>query len=150
MTAATSFVGRRAIRQRVTALLDGKQFVTITGTGGIGKTRLVREVADDRNTSGGYSALVELGPAKPGDDLELLLARQLGQSSLDTFAVGLDGQPAVVILDNCEHVLADAASLAERLTGLPNVHVLATSRTPSGLPGEHVVRLGTASRSRQV
>ena len=124
------------------SLLDGQQLVTLTGTGGIGKTRLADEVADDRSTCGDYSALIELGPSKPGDDLELVLARQLGQDSLDTFSVGLDGRSALVVLDNCEHLLADAASLAERLTALPNVRVLATSRTPLGLPGEYVVKLG--------
>ena len=141
MAAATSFVGRHAIRQRVTSLLDDEQLVTLTGTGGIGKTRLAREVAEDRNKCGDHSALIELGPAKEGDDLELVLARQLGHSSLDTFAVGLDGRSSVIVLDNCEHLLADAASLAERLTALPNIRVLATSRSPLGLSGEHVVSL---------
>lgn len=141
MTAATSFLGRSAVRQQVLSLLEHGQVVTLTGTGGIGKTRLAAEVADDRAEGGDVAALVEFGPAKPGDDLELVLARQLGQDSIDTFAVGLDGRSAVLVLDNCEHVLADAASLAGRLTSVPNVRVLATSRSPLGLPGEHVLKL---------
>ena len=67
MTVATSFVGRQAMTQRVISLLDGQQLVTLTGTGGIGKTRLAGEVADDRSRCGDYSALIELGPAKAGD-----------------------------------------------------------------------------------
>jgi predicted ATPase len=141
MVAATSFVGRYEVRQRAVALLDDARLVTLTGTGGIGKTRLASEMADDRRECGDHVAMVELGPAKAGDDLELVLARQLGHSSLDTFTVELDGRAAVVVLDNCEHVIAEAASLAERLTGLANVRVLATSRIPLGIPGECVVKL---------
>jgi predicted ATPase/DNA-binding winged helix-turn-helix (wHTH) protein len=141
MLAATSFVGRYGVTQRVVSLLDDGQLVTLTGTGGIGKTRLAREVADARSECGDQVALIEFGQAKTGDDLELVLARQVGQSSLDTFTVGLDGRAALVVLDNCEHVLADAASLAGRLAGLANVRVLATSRMPLGLAGEYVVKL---------
>ncbi|MDX2378197.1 MAG: winged helix-turn-helix domain-containing protein [Acidimicrobiia bacterium] len=141
MLAATSFVGRSEVRERVLSLLADGQIVTLTGTGGIGKTRLAGEVADARGECGDHVELIELGQAKPGDDLELVLARQLGQSSLDTFSIGLDGRPALVVLDTCEHVLADAASLAERLAGLVNVRVLATSRTPLGVLGECVVKL---------
>jgi len=140
--AGTSFVGRREVKHQLDTLIDEKRLVTLTGTGGIGKTRLAAEVAALRAESGDTTALVELAPAKAGDDLELTLSRQLGKASIDAFVVGLDEASALVVLDNCEHLVSDAASLASRLIEHPNVNVLATSRSPLSVAGEHVVALG--------
>lgn len=142
MGSETSFVGRRDITRQLGTLIEEERLVTLTGAGGIGKTRLAAKVAALRAESGGTTALVELAPAKPGDDLELTLARQLGHTSIDTFMVGLDGASALIVLDNCEHVVAEAASLAARLIEQANVRVLATSRSPLSVAGEYVVALG--------
>lgn len=138
----TRFVGRREVTRQLETLIDEERLVTLTGTGGIGKTRLAATVAAFRTESGNAAVFVELAPANPGDDLELTLARQLGHTSIDTFVVGLDGAPALVVLDNCEHLVADAAALAVQLLTHPNIRVLATSRSPLSVPGEYVVRLG--------
>jgi len=138
----TSFVGRSEIRQQLETLIDAEQLVTVTGTGGIGKTRLATEVAARRAESGETTELIELTTASGGDDLEMTLARQVGQTSIDAFVVGLDGAPTLIVLDNCEHLATDAATLADRLIRHPNLTVLATSRSPLSIPGEYVVNLG--------
>ena len=145
MGTGTSFVGRDAISKHVDALFDTERVVTLAGTGGIGKTRLAGEVAARRSDAGELTTLIELAPAKADDDLELAFARQVGQASIDAFAVGLDGATAVIVLDNCEHVAAAAAALADRLIEVPNISVLATSRSPLSIPAECVVELGPLS-----
>jgi predicted ATPase/DNA-binding winged helix-turn-helix (wHTH) protein len=146
----TSFVGRSDVTRQLDTLIEEERLVTLTGTGGIGKTRVAAKVAALRAESGDTTAFVEMAPAKPGDDLELTLARQLGQASIDTFVVGLDGAMVLIVLDNCEHVVVAAASLAARLIEHPNVRVLATSRSPLSVPGEYVVRLGPLRASADV
>ncbi len=138
----SSFVGRRDVTRQLDTLVDEERLVTLTGTGGIGKTRLAATVASLRAEAGDVTAFIELAPASPGDDLELVFARQLEHASVDTFVVGLDGASALVVLDNCEHVLAEAASLAARLLEHGNVRVMATSRSPLLVPDEYVVNLG--------
>lgn len=128
--------------RQLDSLLDDERLVTLAGAGGIGKTRLATEMAAIRQEAGVATALIELAPAGPDDDLELAVARQLGQASIDVFVVGLDGGRALIILDNCEHLLGQAAALAARLVAYPNVNVLATSRSPLSVPGEYVVTLG--------
>ena len=150
MGSGTSFVGRREVVRQLDTLIDDERIVTLTGAGGIGKTRLAVEVAALREESGITTAVIELAPASPGDDLELTLARQLGQASVDMFVVGLDGSSALVVLDNCEHVLAEAAAVANRLVLYPNVRVLATSRSSLSIPGEYVVTLGPLRVSGEV
>ncbi len=142
MRSGTSFVGRREITRQLTNLIDEEPLVTLTGAGGIGKTRLATQFAASRADSGDITAVVELSQTKPGDDLELALARQLGHSSIDTFVVGLEDAKALIVVDNCEHVLEEAASLVARLLEHPNVRVLATSRAPLSIAGEYVVALG--------
>ena len=142
MGLGTSFVGRREVTRQLETLVDEERLVTLTGTGGIGKTRLAVEVAARKDESGITTVLIELAPARPGDDLELTLVRHLGQASIDMFVVGLDGASALIVLDNCEHVVAEAAALATRLIAYPSLQVLVTSRTPLSIPGEYVVTLG--------
>jgi predicted ATPase/DNA-binding winged helix-turn-helix (wHTH) protein len=142
MGLGTSFVGRRDVTRQLDTLIDEEQLVTLTGTGGIGKTRLAAEIVALRRERGDVAAFIELAPASSGDDLELPLLRQLGQPSLEMFAVGLDGDSALIVLDNCEQVSAGAAALAARVTAYPNIRVLATSRSPLGTAGEYVVSLG--------
>lgn len=138
----TRLVGRREVVHQLDTLLGEERLVTLTGTGGIGKTRLAATVSALRAEAGDMAVLVELAPANPGDDLELTLARQLGHASIDTFVVWLDGASTLVVLDNCEHVVGAAGSLATRLIAHPNVRVLATSRSPLSVEGEYVVSLG--------
>lgn len=142
VTERNSFVGREQTVGQLDDLLGEERLVTLVGAGGIGKTRLASTMAARRVAAGEVALVVELAPAGEDDELDVLIARELGGASIDTFAAGLDGEPALVVLDNCEHVVAGAAVAAEQLLDFPNLSVLATSRTPLGAAGEYVVTLG--------
>lgn len=120
--------------------LRSHRLVTLTGTGGIGKTRLANELATRLDTIyPGGSVMVALTGAKPDDDLEHYAARQLGQSSLDAFLMGVTGRATIIVLDNCEHVVDQARLLLERLLDHPDLRMVATSRVALGISGERVM-----------
>ncbi|MFU8850770.1 BTAD domain-containing putative transcriptional regulator [Micromonospora sp. SL1-18] len=142
----TSFVGRESELRRVDELLGAGRLVTLHGPGGAGKTRLAIEAA---TRHGGEVRLVELAAVAPGADVTaaVLAALDLRDTALggrggSGEAVGrlvaaLAGRRLLLVLDNCEHVVADAARLAARLLGAaPLLRVMATSREPLGVPGE--------------
>ncbi|PZF82389.1 BTAD domain-containing putative transcriptional regulator [Jiangella anatolica] len=146
----TSFVGRDADVARVHDLVGEYRLTTLTGPGGSGKTRLAGEASRallDRMPDGVW--LVELAPVTAGADLAaavlgaLDLRDQLFLSSGDD-AIGrlvsvLRTREALLVLDNCEHVIDAAAALADRLLGdCPRLRILATSREPLGITGEAV------------
>ncbi|MFD8597950.1 BTAD domain-containing putative transcriptional regulator [Kitasatospora sp. NPDC059646] len=139
----TGLIGRDGARDRLAALLDAHRLVTLTGTGGIGKSRLAVEVARARTDEDG-PWLVELADLE-GADTPLLLARiaeALGirdAVSAERLAQVLGGRRLLLVLDNCEHVLAPAAEcVAQLLSRCAGVRVLATSREPLGVAGELV------------
>ncbi|WP_185949476.1 LuxR C-terminal-related transcriptional regulator [Microbispora sp. KK1-11] len=142
----TGFTGRAHERDTLPALLRPGALVTISGPGGVGKTRLAAVVAEAAAPDfplGG--AFVDLVPVRDGE-VAGAAARALGvgespgRSLADAVAHALDGGRRLLVLDNCEHVLDDAAALADRvLSSCPGVTVLATSRERLGIPGEHVV-----------
>src|SRR5829696_5212626 len=156
----TSFVGRKPELEHMRQALEETRLLTLTGAGGCGKTRLaLKTVADGL---GGYpdgAWWVELAPlAEPellGDALTAALGiRPLpGRTALQAACAHLAARRAVVVLDNCEHLLESAAQAAEALLqAAPHVTVLATSRAPLGLSGETDWRvpslsLPTATRS---
>ena len=136
------------LRRRV-ADLPRRRLVTLTGTGGVGKTRLALEisaVAADEFRDGVW--LVELAPlAEPGSVVSavattLSIRPQSGVSLVEAIADWLRGRRLLLVLDNCEHVLAAAAELTSAIVSrCPTVTVLATSREPLGVAGERVVPL---------
>ncbi|GAA4086626.1 ATP-binding protein [Nonomuraea soli] len=135
----TSFVGRDAELATLGDLLARRRLVTLTGPGGAGKTRLAVEAARRLEAGGGRSGgrvvLVELAPATEVAPA-VLAAAGGGSDPVDALA----GESGVLLLDNCEHVLAEAAGLVARLLdGCPDLRVLATSREPLGLDGESVL-----------
>ena len=148
----TSFVGRDDDIARITGVFAGARLVTLTGPGGAGKTRLAGEAAArlvDRMPDGVW--MVELGsvvdPADlPQAVLSLLGARELAllaprgvgaMPPADRLVEALAGKRLLLVLDNCEHLVADAAALADLLLArCPGVRVLATSREPLGITGE--------------
>lgn len=141
----TSFVGREADLARVVALLDaGERLVTLTGVGGVGKTRLAVQVGAEVVATAGAVWLVELAPVADGAGVIGALAVTLGvqPASPNAVVAALMPMSAVLVLDNCEHVLDAAAELVEELTQrCPAVRVVATSREPLGVAGERVVVL---------
>ncbi|WP_169953470.1 BTAD domain-containing putative transcriptional regulator [Microbispora sp. H11081] len=143
--ALSGFVGRRADRAAVAGLLAEHRLVTLTGPGGVGKTRLALEVARDHagaRESADGPWLVELGALRAPELLAATVATALGlpaTSSADQLAAILAGRDTLIVLDNCEHLLAPAATLAHTLlTRCGAVRILGTSREALGLTGEMV------------
>ncbi|MGW8849974.1 AfsR/SARP family transcriptional regulator [Streptomyces xiamenensis] len=147
----TSFVGREADLSALEADLRTARLVTLTGAGGSGKTRLAEQAAlatggQDRYPDGAWIAeLAKLDhpTAVPGAVLSALGLRETSvEHHHDPAARLLEycaGRELLLVLDNCEHVITAAATLAETLlTHCPRLTVLATSREPLGVPGERV------------
>jgi predicted ATPase/DNA-binding SARP family transcriptional activator len=151
--AVSSFVGREAELARVAALLDTARLTTIVGPGGAGKTRLATQAAApwvDRARDGVW--LVELAPITEESSLPravlsalgmqangILERRELrpGMTAADRVFATLADSDALLVIDNCEHLIAGVAALAEELLErCPSVRVLTTSREPLGIPGE--------------
>jgi predicted ATPase/DNA-binding SARP family transcriptional activator len=142
--ALTSFVGRERELAEVARLLDRNRLVTLTGAGGSGKTRLSLEAARAR-VSGCRDGvwLVELAGLADPALLAGAVASVLGltlpsqRPDLEEMSAQLGEWEALLILDNCEHLLAAIAMLAEHLLATcPGLRILATSREPLRVPGE--------------
>lgn len=133
---ATSFVGRESEVLEVAAALKSHRLVTLTGVGGVGKTRLAVEVAvrlQPEYPDGVWA--IELGPvtdpaAVPEAVAAVLgIGQQPGLSVADSVAFALEGRTRLLLVDNCEHVLDAAADVIERiLDASDSVKILATSR----------------------
>jgi predicted ATPase/class 3 adenylate cyclase len=154
----TTFVGRVRELEEVTGLLASGRLVTLTGAGGCGKTRLAAQAAAEtleRSPDGTW--WVELAPLTNPDGVDQALAESLavrplpGQSSLDAAIARLAGARALIVLDNCEHLLPACGEVTEAvLRACPEVTVLATSRAPLGVPGETTWRVPSLSLPREV
>lgn len=141
-----SFVGRDEDIARVAALLDRFRLTTLIGPGGAGKTRLAVQSARPllaRFPDG--VRLVELAPLGAEGDVPSAVLNALGlreqapvaSDPLDRLTAALRTRTALLVLDNCEHLVDAVAALAERLLGAcPGLRILATSREPLGLTGE--------------
>jgi predicted ATPase len=144
-----SFIGRARELDELTALLGGTRLLTLTGTGGVGKTRLALELA--RGAEPSYAdgaALVELDSVAdarliPDAIADALEVRSLsGESCIDAIVEYLDPRSLLLALDNCEHLLAATAELMDMLLrSAPDLTILATSREPLRVPGEIVFRV---------
>src|SRR5580658_2182331 len=147
--ALTSFVGREEDIAEAAALLSEYRLVTVTGPGGIGKTRLAGEVARQvaaRFADGTW--LVELAAVRDPGQVAAAVAAALGVPNVpgrpltETLATVLGRQQALLVLDNCEHLLVAVAEMCGKLLPVADdLRVLATSREPIGLPGEARLRL---------
>jgi predicted ATPase len=144
MPALSTFVGRDAERAALAERVGAHRLVTIVGPGGMGKTRLaaeVRAVVEARFAGGVLEAELAQLPAR--DDVAIEVVGLLGFPSLDSWIVSAGDAPQLLLLDNCEHVVAAVARLAAQLLGaMPALHLLATSREPLGVDGEEVFVLG--------
>jgi DNA-binding SARP family transcriptional activator len=139
----TSFVGREGERAQLAALLGEHRLVSLTGPGGAGKTSLAVQVASDigdRFPDGVW--LVRLaGVGDPATVTEVIAesvgAQRPAGAVLESLVGYLRDRSALVVLDNCEHLVQACAELAERLiTSGPQLRLLVTSREPLRVPGE--------------
>ncbi len=139
-----AFVGREADLGRLGEAVDAHHWVTVTGPGGVGKTRLALEFA---RTSGGVPVVVELEHAEPVDVVarisrSLDLESATGVDALGAVATSLGTRPYLLVLDNVDRVGAAVGEVVARATVLaPALRVLTTSRTPIGDAAETVVSL---------
>jgi predicted ATPase/DNA-binding CsgD family transcriptional regulator len=148
-TFLTSFLGRDSEVQELGRLLHEVRLLTLTGVGGVGKTRLAAVVAHESAEQFGDGVwFVELAPLTDPALVVGGVARALGvletpgRTQLDAILAALRTRQALLVLDNCEHVLAAAAELVERLLGeCARLTILATSRAALNLAGEQVWRV---------
>jgi predicted ATPase/DNA-binding SARP family transcriptional activator len=145
-----SFLGRQRESQLLETLLGSGEarLVTLTGTGGVGKTRLAVHAA--RRLSQGFehgAHFVDLAPIRHHDEVASALARALGvkemadRSIVDGLKSFLRTRRTLLVLDNFEHVLGAAFLVSDLLRNAPHLKVLVTSREPLGLYGEQELEL---------
>jgi DNA-binding winged helix-turn-helix (wHTH) protein len=145
----TPLIGREEVLAEVESLVREHSLVTLVGTGGIGKTRLALQAGTDRlDGSADGVWLVEL--ASLGDAALIVntiaatfgLREQADRSLLDVLVQYLRPRHLLLILDNCEHLIAEVAKIADSiLRAAPQVRMLTTSREPLRIAGEHVYRV---------
>ena len=146
-TQLTSFIGRVGEQKTVQALIEKHRVVTLVGAGGCGKTRLAIQVgaAELENFRDGVR-FVDLAPLSGAglviDAIAAALKIEAGLSAIDALVRALEGTQTLIILDNCEHLLAECAeAVSALLRASGDVRVLATSREPLGLAGEMMWRV---------
>ena len=144
--AATSFIGRQSEVAEVQAALHQHRLVTLTGVGGVGKTRLALEIAGqlaDEFPDGVwfFELAAVTDPAAVPDAVAAVLGitQQPGKTVSESVAAALEGRVRLLVFDNCEHVLDTAAAQIEAiLAQSATVRILATSREGLGVPDEQV------------
>ena len=152
----SSFVGRGAELEQLSETVRCSRLVTLIGPGGVGKTRLAVEAAAAlRKDHRDGAWLVELAGVSEPEGVAPAVAGALGAaasvmaspsspgSAVDLILRHLAGRSLLVVLDNCEHVIGQAAALADTLLGaVPGLRLIATSREPLGVPGEVLAPVG--------
>ncbi len=143
-TQTTTFVGRQHELSRAADLLAKTRLLTLTGPGGSGKTRLAVHLAADlldRYPDGVW--LVELAPVTdpaavgPAVAAAVRIGERPGRAAVDTISASLRSRQLMLVLDNCEHLIASCAELADALVrSCPRLTILATTREGLNVPGE--------------
>ena len=145
----SAFIGREAELAEVRRLITAFRLVTLTGSGGVGKTRLgLQAAAGLLDASGDGVWFADLAPLHDPDLVAGTVASVLGipedpgRTTVSTLVEAVGERSMLVLLDNCEHVIDACAKLADTLLrDCPNIRLLATSREPLGIEGEHVHRV---------
>jgi len=145
----TSFIGRQAEIAVILALLAENRLVTMVGAGGVGKSRLALRVAAIREPLEPDGAwFVQLAAVRDPAKVALLIAdvlgfeERIGRPAVETLEDRLRDARALIVLDNCEHLVEGVADVVDRLIGTcPGVTILATSREPLSVTGEHLWRV---------
>ncbi len=147
----TSFVGRERELDEIDALVREHRLVTLTGSGGVGKTQTALQVATALGDAGAVW-FVGLAPLSDPSLVPTAIASALrvqevpNRPLLETLLEYLKNRTLLLLLDNCEHVVTQAATVAHTLlAGCPRVRILATSREPLRSSGEHTYRLPSLS-----
>jgi predicted ATPase/class 3 adenylate cyclase len=143
----SSFIGRERELEQTAAALGQARVVTLTGVGGVGKTRLALQAAAQVAPRFGDGAwLCELAPVRDVAGVDdavaavFSLTARAGQSTLEALVEFLRAKDLLLVLDNCEHLLEGAAALAGALArACERLVILATSREGLGIEGEQVV-----------
>lgn len=142
----SSFIGRTRELAEVKRQLEAARLVTLTGPGGVGKTRLALQVGQQaRRAFRDGVWLADLAALEDAERLSETVAAALGvieqstRGAAEQLADHLADRSLLLVLDNCEHLVGSSASLADHLLRrAPDLKILATSRQPLGVPGEHV------------
>jgi predicted ATPase len=144
----TELVGRRAEVATVVAAVAESRLVTLTGAGGIGKTRVAAQAAAElAGRFPGGVAYADLAPVGDPGLVGVTLLRALGvtpaaaATAEDQLGAVLRPRRVLLVIDNMEHLVEEGPLLARLLTGAPELHLLVTSRISLGLYGEHQVRV---------
>ncbi|MGH7729178.1 MAG: ATP-binding protein, partial [Vulcanimicrobiaceae bacterium] len=145
----TSFLGRETEISEITGLLATHRLVTLVGSGGVGKTRTSLQIgANLLDGSGDGVWFIELAPLASGDYIPTTVAQAMGLElgsagePLDVLVSLLRPKRALLIFDNCEHLVEPAARvIAALLRGAPQVSVLASTRQGLGIAGEATYRM---------
>jgi predicted ATPase/DNA-binding winged helix-turn-helix (wHTH) protein len=147
--AATRMIGREEAVATLVSRLSRERLLTIVGPGGIGKTTVALAVAERMIADYEHGVwLIDLAPLSDPRLVPSAVATVLGlevrnENPLPGLIAALRGRRMLLLLDNCEHVIHAAASLAAAvLSGVPRVNILTTSREPLGVAGEREHRLG--------
>ncbi len=148
----SAFVGRQAEVDEVRQIMQAGRLTTLTGAGGSGKTRLALQIAAELLGSGTDGAwFADLAPVTDARQIAPVVAGILGlpdagQATTDRVIKALAGQDVLIVMDNCEHLIDDAAKFCgEVLEYCPRVRMLVTSREPFGIAGEQVYRVPSLS-----
>src|SRR5262245_412905 len=149
----TSFVGRDAELAQLDSLIRSSRLVTVTGTAGLGKTRLAIEVASRLPGDSGLpvcftslAALTDGGLVPQEVATKLGLRERPGETLVQTLAAHIGDQSMLLLIDNCEHLLDASSQLVEALLlSCAGLRVLATSRRPLRVSGEVVWRIAPLS-----
>ena len=145
-SAMTSFVGRRRELSEAKLRMTESRLVTLTGPGGVGKTRLAFELADrSRKAFRDGVCGIELASLEDESSVAstvlaaLSVPDQSNRPALEKLVEYLRDRQLLIVLDNCEHLLPAVAALAaELLREAPGLRILATSREPLGIAGERI------------
>jgi predicted ATPase/class 3 adenylate cyclase len=148
-TQLTNFIGREDEAKTVAELIGDHRLLTLTGVGGVGKTRLAVQVAAEMLPEFDDGAwLCELAAAEDEDALVDVVATTLaarprsGMSLLESVVEFIRNKHLLLVVDNCEHLIDAAGDLVDAvLAGCPSTRVLATSREGLGIPGEKLLAL---------
>jgi predicted ATPase/DNA-binding XRE family transcriptional regulator len=151
--ALTSFVGREAELDEIATLVRSHRMVTLTGAGGVGKTQTALHVAASlSNATDGAVCFIGFATIANPALVVATIASTLGVQEipdhllLETLISYLKNRSLLLIFDNCEHVITEAATVAGALlAACPNIRILATSREPLRAAGEYTYRLPSLS-----